>query len=778
MHKTRTLVSLLLCFALLLGLAGCGSKTPAAPSSAETVPSSTEAPTEPPVSDLYTQAVQPLRDAPNLVLDLTTKKDIATEAETFPLVSKQELTLTGIGSADFAAGMEEVLEIGDLSDTFTEYYADGTLFVNIFNTGRFQGDMTQDAFMDRFAPVVMLDTSLYGSIQAEETDAGTMLTFSDPTGPETWALPENARFVDASGTARIKNGVLTKTTYTIDYIQGNTPVSMEVSAKAEIYDGEAPEAPPEPANYIKIDAIEAPRLYDTAILYLYSAKNASSAINQTILSQAAGYTLTTQTSMHYSGVGQNHVSDLQYTATSVDASASAETFVQAEHFQDGVYTYSEDGSTPEPDSTVTGADMLDYLQGYYSDNIPALEYIQSATAEDLGGLLYLEMKLNEKWGKAMADYTAGLIYQDDQFLNNYASAYETHTGDYYMVVDAATGFPLSAGTSFAGIHTIEGADYVLGMEIGQTYQLADPGSYAQVTGTPMAEKVPETQATPLLYKVTGTSGQEMYLMGTIHAGDARTAYLPQEVYDALDASDVLAVEADIENIDQLIAQDPELATQIALAYISTDGTTPRELLDEAVYAKAVKLMKASGSYNTAIETMKPYVWSSSIESFYLTLGSLRAENGMDMQLLKLAKEKGKQIREVESVLSQFEMMSNFSRELQVMLLEETLDYTVAEYCTEVQELYELWCAGDEAAVRSKLEEDTSKLSDEELVLYNEYLNAMIIERNKQILQTAADCLESGDTVFYAVGLAHLLQENGLVDTLQEAGYTVEQVQYS
>ena len=189
-------------------------------------------------------------------------------------------------------------------------------------------------------------------------------------------------------------------------------------------------------------------------------------------------------------------------------------------------------------------------------------------------------------------------------------------------------------------------------------------------------------------------------------------------------------------------------------------------------------MKASGSYSTAIETMKPYVWSSSIESFYLTLGSLRAENGMDMQLLKLAKEKGKQIREVESVLSQFEMMSNFSRELQAMLLEETLDYTVTEYCTEVQELYELWCAGDEAAVRSKLEEDTSKLSDEELVLYNEYLNAMIIERNKQMLQTAADCLESGDTVFYAVGLAHLLQENGLVDTLQEAGYTVEQVQYS
>ena len=38
-------------------------------------------------------------------------------------------------------------------------------------------------------------------------------------------------------------------------------------------------------------------------------------------------------------------------------------------------------------------------------------------------------------------------------------------------------------------------------------------------------------------------------------------------------------------------------------------------------------------------------------------------------------------------------------------------------------------------------------------------------------------LESGDVVFYAVGLAHLLQENGLVDALRASGYTVEPVVY-
>ena len=123
-------------------------------------------------------------------------------------------------------------------------------------------------------------------------------------------------------------------------------------------------------------------------------------------------------------------------------------------------------------------------------------------------------------------------------------------------------------------------------------------------------------------------------------------------------------------------------------------------------------------------------------------------------------------------------VSAFSPELQALLLEQTLEYTAAEYCSEVQTLYDLWCAGDEAALRQSLEEDIPDLTAEEAALYEEYLDAMIIQRNKDMLDVATSYLESGDTVFFAVGLAHLLQENGLVDTLQDAGYTVERVIYS
>ena len=42
-----------------------------------------------------------------------------------------------------------------------------------------------------------------------------------------------------------------------------------------------------------------------------------------------------------------------------------------------------------------------------------------------------------------------------------------------------------------------------------------------------------------------------------------------------------------------------------------------------------------------------------------------------------------------------------------------------------------------------------------------------------MLSVAEGYLTSGKTVFYAVGLAHLLTNDGLVNTLRNAGYTVE-----
>lgn len=48
----------------------------------------------------------------------------------------------------------------------------------------------------------------------------------------------------------------------------------------------------------------------------------------------------------------------------------------------------------------------------------------------------------------------------------------------------------------------------------------------------------------------------------------------------------------------------------------------------------------------------------------------------------------------------------------------------------------------------------------------------MVEKAKEYLENKEE------TVFFAVGLAHLLSETGLVDSLREAGYTVTLVEYN
>lgn len=571
---------------------------------------------------------------------------------------------------------------------------------------------------------------------------------------------------------------MAKTVYTIGYTHGSATVSVEITAEAEVYSGAAVEAPQNIYQYNKIEAIEAPRLFDTALLYIYASEAASSTINQTLFCQAAGYTRTEQTQMHYTGVGVNHQSSVTQNVTAIDNTGAVETYTATEEFRDGQYTRADNGGAATPDASVNANAMLTYLQGYCSDNIPALNYIASAKLENVSGLYRLELELSPKWSKYMSQNICYQLFQDADFLDNLATDNETTAAKHYMFLDPFTGFPLSVGTTYAATHTIEGQKYLLAQEITQSYQLANVSTYVELTGELPEETAPAQQATPLLYKVTGSEGQEMYLMGTIHVGDAKTGFLPQEVYDAFNASDALAVEADILTFEDKIASDPQLAAQIAAAYANTSGTTMQELLGEELYATALKLLQASGNYTSNMEAMKPFVWESTISSFYLTMGRLRSELGMDMRLLKLANEQNKKVLEVESALFQYEMLAGFSPELQKLQLEDTLTCNVTEYCNDAQELYDLWCAGDEAALREMLNEDPGTMTEDEQALYQEYTDAMIIDRNKGMLNVAISYLEGEQTVFYAVGLAHLLQENGLVDTLREAGYTVEQVIYS
>ena len=177
---------------------------------------------------------------------------------------------------------------------------------------------------------------------------------------------------------------------------------------------------------------------------------------------------------------------------------------------------------------------------------------------------------------------------------------------------------------------------------------------------------------------------------------------------------------------------------------------------------------------------RAYLWGNAIENYLLAqFQTLSSQQGVDNQLIWRAEDQEKPIYDVESGLFQTQMLFGFSDALQERLLLESVSMDPLEYVSGTQELFEMWCAGDEATLIAYLteEEDPAELTEEEQKLVDEYNNAMGTDRNDDMLDVAIGYLESGEVVFYAVGLAHLLAEDGLVNTLRDAGYTVELVSY-
>lgn len=755
---------LILCAALCL--AACGQEP--APTTVPTEPPVTTAPTEPPFDPVaaYADAVAALEESGTYQLRITRTKNIDVAGETFTEEWEQTLTRSG---GIIKTG--STVNYGYHLVYANEIWAGGTVYLDV-NTSLYAAPMDEEAFLARYAPLGLLTAENYGSVTAEEDD-GTLITFTEATAAESWLAPEAAAVVSAEGTATLSpEGALTGASYALTYSYGG----VTITETWDVTYGEVkaqPQAPENAGDYLAVESIDGPLLMEQAYGLLLEAERLHSSVYQSIMSQAAGVYVT----LVYDIDATGDMYRIQTSINQMDTTGSY-SYELDETYRDGVYSYAEDGGEPQTMTGVDYATMANYGTQNYLAALSDISYIQQSSCTDLGSLIIAECTGNADWGTAARADACYAIFQDETLLDGLATAISDDTMEFYVAVDKYTGLPTACGYSYSGSHVIDGATYTLTDEMNIAYDIGSLSAYENITEEPAPDGEAEAP-TPLFYHVTGDNGQQMWLFGTIHVGDDRTAYLPQEIWDALEASDALAVECDNEAFEEQIEEDEDMMAAASAAYFYSDGTTTRDhVTDPEVYDRALQLMKATGNYFYNTPYMKPSLWSTSIDNYYLQqVYRLSSEKGLEARLEAKAEALGKELLEVESSLFQIQMMGNWSAALQEQLLAESVTYGGIESGLATIELYDLWCAGDEAAIKEMLTTDTGEMTEEELALYEEYNRTMSSDRNAGMLEVAKDYLESGDVIFYAVGLAHLLAEDGLVNTLREAGYTVEQVSF-
>lgn len=297
--------------------------------------------------------------------------------------------------------------------------------------------------------------------------------------------------------------------------------------------------------------------------------------------------------------------------------------------------------------------------------------------------------------------------------------------------------------------------------------LSEPSETAERTETSIETESVESACTPILYKVTAESGGVLYLFGSIHATDSRAYPLPDYVMQAYYDSDYLAVECDMVAFSSDFAAQTELVSKLVLA----DGTTIADHIGQETYAAAKTLLQEHGQYFSLYDSYGPVMWMSLLESVVIDLSGLDANNGVDMHFLQLAKKENKEVREVESVEFQYDLLLSLSDALMTLLIDAYVEDPQGA-ADGTAALFEAWLTGDETAL---LEESAEEVPEEEAALYSAYETKLVTERNLEMADTAEDYLSQGGTGFFVVGAAHIIGEGACAELLSERGYTVERI---
>ncbi len=264
-----------------------------------------------------------------------------------------------------------------------------------------------------------------------------------------------------------------------------------------------------------------------------------------------------------------------------------------------------------------------------------------------------------------------------------------------------------------------------------------------------------------LWKVQSESSTA-YLLGSIHFMQQAAYPLDERIEQAFESSDVLAVEANINDISKL-----DMKKLITTAFYQENDSLDRHLTP-ATLDLVSKEFGRLGMPMALVSRQKPWFLALTLTSLELISQGFDPNMGIDMHFLKKASGK-KKIVELESVDYQIDLLSGFNDREQETLLAYTIK-DIKTFGDSPEQLTDAWQRGDTGTVASIVIGSMTK----DPWMYSIY-EKLVIQRNRRMASKIEDFLLSGDTHFIVVGAAHLVGEKGIPSLLREKGYRVGQI---
>jgi len=284
---------------------------------------------------------------------------------------------------------------------------------------------------------------------------------------------------------------------------------------------------------------------------------------------------------------------------------------------------------------------------------------------------------------------------------------------------------------------------------------------AMASLTILAQEKNKQPFNTLLWQISGNGLQKpSYLFGTIHLICSGDAVLSDSLKNAIQSSDDVYFEVDMDNLFEMLGVVRKMKMR--------NDTTLADLLDKEDYQRVKKYFEAKGTMLpfSILETYKPLLAASML----LEPGTdCESPEAMEEVIMKEAKNYNKNVKGLESMNYQMSIFDTIPYKMQALQLVKYVD-DADKGATDNKEYDKLMKAYKDQDL-SKLEEltkstDMGIANFTDILLYNR--NRNWVEKLKTILPEKS--------VVIAVGAGHLPGENGVINLLRKAGYTVKPIQ--
>jgi uncharacterized protein YbaP (TraB family) len=279
--------------------------------------------------------------------------------------------------------------------------------------------------------------------------------------------------------------------------------------------------------------------------------------------------------------------------------------------------------------------------------------------------------------------------------------------------------------------------------------------------TPGAASPPA--ARQFLWEVSSLTNR-VYLYGTIHAGKARFFPLAEPVLDAFADAKTLAIEADI--------TDEEAMTKSASSMLLTPPDTIAKHVPAALYGRFRMQLERLGMPEAQVTQLKPFLAASLLAFAEWGRQGYQPQYGVDLHLIKRAREAGKRIVELEGAQMQTALMDSLSDKENLQAFEGAIAGLESGLTRDqITGLVNAWQSGD-----PELLLEVVRAYNDSVPGAKKIEDKFIWSRHEAMARKIEGwLLEGRERVFVAVGALHLAGPRGLVEILRKRGYMVRQL---